>query len=131
MCVKEARAGPLFPTQTTLRVLAGGAATRVGRRSGACWYLESPTAVPADPNWPRVLAARSGTPQPSGRWTLVAAPAVRPVGGGFLGLLVLWFPSLKTTQSLLWTLSLVSGFNLGTLSWGLCPFPSLKYRDHR
>ncbi|KAM5315095.1 uncharacterized protein AAES06_020556 [Glossophaga mutica] len=46
------------PTRTVLRIPAGSTAPRVGRRSGACWELESPTAAaPADPNWSRVLAA--------------------------------------------------------------------------
>ncbi|XP_035887570.1 uncharacterized protein LOC118501899 [Phyllostomus discolor] len=46
------------PTRTVLRIPAGSTAPRVGRRSGACWELESPTAAaPADPNWSRALVA--------------------------------------------------------------------------
>lgn len=115
---KEPGLAPPFSYRTALRVPAGSAAARLDRRSGACWELKSPTAAAlADPNWPRVLAASSGTsnrPVPGPQWRPRGASSRGGERGGALRLQILSLPSPRLSSFCPKELSLVEVI----LIWG-------------
>ena len=103
-------------------------------------------AVPAG-SWSPQRPRRSLTPTGRGSRPPARGPPNRPGAGprspprgassrgrgrgGALGLLVLSVPSPRLSPvSPLGAVVGQSDFNWGKLSWGLCPLPFLKYRDH-